>query len=277
MTNTALQVPLIPTNKAIIAYTKASREYVHSTFYQIGQADVYLLGLYFVAGESSEQPKASPLTSLSGYLLWQDEKVRWRRVWCKAESRDMRFYIYEDNTEDVLLRSFSLENDTTHLECQVGDSEKDNCFLVSGVLYDAIGGNNGNEMEASTVPVDVYLAAYTESECKNWNSILQQLLSHDGVKITPVVDANSWSSTLLPQDSASSSSSNFSSNRDSMISNTSSLVNTFRVSSRSDLGEGKEMASLDDGRNLTLSKQQQPLPSPPQQIQVCTYIIMMDN
>ena len=224
----------------------------------------------FTVGENTEQTKAPPLSSLSGYLLWQDEKVRWRRVWCKVESRDMRFYVYEDNTEDVLLRSFSLENSTTRLESQVCDAGKDNCFLVSGVLYDAIGGNDGNEMEASITPVDIYLAAYTESECKNWNSILQHLLCRETTKnLLPVVDANAWPSTGLPQDSASSSSSNFSSNRDSIVSNTSSLVNTFRVSSRSDLGEGKEIPFMDDSKNLSLSKQQQPLPSPPQQLQVC--------
>ena len=198
-------------------------------------------------------------------MLWQDDKVRWRRVWCKVESRDMRFYVYEDNTEDILLRSFSLENSTTRFDGLVGGSGKDNCFLVSGVLYDAIEGNNGNEMEASTIPVDVYFAAYTESELKSWKNILQQLLSRDSTKnMMSVMDASSWSSTLVQQDSASSSSSNFSSNRDSVVSNTSSLVNTLRVSSRSDLGEGKDITVVDDGRSLSHSKQQQPLPLPPQ-------------
>lgn len=217
-------------------------------------------------GENIEQHAKPSLLSTSGFLLWQDEKVRWRRGWCKVESRDMRFYVYEDDTEEVLLRSFSLENSSTRLESQVGDLGKDNCFHVSGVLYDAIGGNDGNEMEASVTPVDIYLAAYTESECKSWTSTLQQLLSHDASKsVVPVVDSSTWPTSGFPQDSASSSSSNFSSNRDSMVSNTSSLVNTCRVSSRSDLGEGKE---VEDSKTFSVAKQQQPLPSPPQQVQV---------
>lgn len=207
----------------------------------------------------------SSFTSFSGYLLWQDEKVRWRRCWCKAENRDMRFYIYEDNSEDVLLRSFSLENITAHFE--VHDSGKDNSFLVSGVLYDAICGNSGNEMEASTIPVDIYFAAYTESECKKWkNSLHQVLIARDSARSSlSILDGHSWLAPILPHDSTSSSSSNFSSNRDSLLSNTS---NTWRISSRSDIGEGKEHNMVDDGKAFSSSKQQQPLPSPPHQIQV---------
>lgn len=224
--------------------------------------------IYFVlVGDNTEQLKPSSFASLSGYLLWQDEKVRWRRCWCRVESRDLRFYVYEDNNEDILLRSFSLENSTTHFEGQVTDSGKDNCFLLSGVLYDAIGGNNGNEMEASTIPVDIYFAAYTDSECKKWRDILHHLLSRDSVRAS-VLDGNSWLTSIVTQDSTSSSSSNFSSNRDSMVSNTSSLVNTYRISSRSDLGEGKEHPFTDDVKLLSVTKQQQPLPSPPHQSQV---------
>lgn len=216
--------------------------------------------------DNSEQLKPSTFTSLSGYLLWQDEKVRWHRCWCKAENRDMRFYIYEDSSEDVLLRSFSLENATTQLEGPVLDFGKDNCFLVTGILYDAIVGSSGNEMEASTSPVDVYFAAYTESDLKKWKDIIHQLiLARDSSRTT--LDTNLWLAPVLTHDSASSSSSNFSSNRDSLISNTSSLVNTYRMSSRSDLGE-KEHSITDDIKMLSSSKQKQPLPSPPHQIQV---------
>ena len=192
--------------------------------------------------------------------------MRWRRGWCKAEHRDLRFYIYEDNSEECLLRSFSLENATTYLEGQVSDSGKDNCFSLRGVLYDAIGGNSGNQMDASTTPLDIFFAAYTELECKRWREILLSLLPNpESVQTLTAFDSNSWLAPILPQDSASSSSSNFSSNRDSVISNTSSLVNAYRAFSRSDLGEVRDH---DDGKTLSVSKQQQPLPSPPHQLLV---------
>lgn len=218
-----------------------------------------------------DQPKAPLPFNHSGYLLWQDDKMRWRRSWCRAEYRDMRLYIYEDNNEEILLRSFSLENTSTHFDGQVVvDTGKDNSFVISEVLYDALGGSSGNEMEASTVPVDVHFAAYTDSECKKWKDILLQLSSRDSVGISfSIPDGNSWLPNMA-HDSTSSSSSNLGSNRDSMISNTSSLVNTHRMSSKSDLGEGKDHGLPDDPRILSVSKQQQPLPSPPHQIRVCT-------
>lgn len=226
--------------------------------------------IFLAVGDNPEQLKASTFTNYSGYLLWQDEKLRWHRCWCKAENRDMRLYVYEDNSEDVLLRSFSLDNTTTHFEGPVRDLGKDNCFLIAGVLYDAIGGSNGNEMEASTSPLGVYFAAYTDSEGKKWKDVLHQLLlSRDSAKtMLSTLDGNAWLSPVISHDSASSSSSNFSSNRDSVVSTTSSLVNTFRMSSRSDLGEGKEHSLADDGKSLSSTKQQQPLPSPPHHIQV---------
>lgn len=225
--------------------------------------------LSVLVADNSEQINAPPFSNNSGYLLWQDEKVRWRRGWCKAEHRDLRFYIYEDNSEEYLLRSFSLENTTTYLEGQVSDSGKDNCFSVRGVLYDAIGGNSGNQMEASTTPLDIFFAAYTELECKRWKEILLSLLPNsESAQTLTAFDSNSWLAPILPQDSASSSSSNFSSNRDSVISNTSSLVNAYRAFSRSDLGDVRDHALYDDGKTLSVSKQQQPLPSPPHQLLV---------
>ena len=223
-------------------------------------------------GDNPEQLRASTFVSHSGYLLWQDEKLRWHRCWCKAENRDMRFYIYEDNSEEVLVRSFSLEGPTTHFEGPLTDQGKDNCFLITSVLYDAIGGSH--EMEASTSPIDVHLAAYTDTEGKKWKEILQQLLlSHDAAKsLLPTLDGNaSWLAPVLSRDSASSSSSNFSSNRDSVVSNTSSLVNTFRMSSRSDFGEGREHSLAES----LSSKQQQPLPSPPHQVQVIEFSVSL--
>ena len=184
----------------------------------------------------------------------------------------MRFYIYEDINEEILLRSFSLENTTTEFGGHViVDSGKDNSFMVSGALYDALGVSTGNEMEASSSPVDICFAAYTDSELKKWKDVIQLLSScRDSTDISlSLLDGNSW----LPQvnmvhDSTSSSSSNFSSNRESLISNTSSLVNTHRMSSRSDLGDGKEHTFADDAKSLSVSKQQQPLPSPPHQTPV---------
>ena len=221
--------------------------------------------MHLVTGldDSELQKIPHPFTNvISDYLLWQDEKGRWRRCWCKAENRDLRFYIYEDNNADVLLRSFSLENIQANFEDQVINSGKDNSFLLSGVLFDAIGGSGTNRMEATTTPIDIYFAAYTESEGKKWKDILHQLISSSESAGSFTLDSSSWLTPVLPHDSASSSSSNFSSNRDSMVSNTSSL---YRAIPRSELGDGKEHFLLEGGRTLSVSKQQQPLPSPPHQ------------
>lgn len=228
--------------------------------------------LFCVVVSDVSEPLAPPHQSHSGYLLWRDDKLRWHRCWCKAESRDMRFYIYEDTNEEILLRSFTLENVTVRYmhKGQTADSEKDNCLILSGILYDALGESSGNKMEASITPIDVCFAAYTDSEYKKWKDVLKLLQvnvvsSRDSTRISLLLDGNPWSSAVA-HDSASSSSSNFSSNRDSIVSNTSSLHNTHRMSSRSDLGEGKEFG--EDTKSLSLSKQLQPLPSPPHQIQV---------
>ena len=177
----------------------------------------------------------------------------------------MRFYVYEDNNEDVLLRSFSLENIIVHFEDQLAISGKDSSFLFNGVLFDAIGGSGANKMDASTSPVDVCFAAYTDLECKKWKDVLHHFLStcESAKTMWHVMDGSSWPMPTI-QDSASSSSSNFSSNRDSVISNTSSLINTCRLPTKSEL----EHSVSDNGRTLSIPKQQQPLPSPPHQLTI---------
>jgi hypothetical protein len=213
------------------------------------------------ADDPGQQKFTHAFTAISDYLLWQDEKGRWRRCWCKAENRDLRFYIYEDNNADVLLRSFSLENVQSRFDDQVVISAKDNSFSLSGVLFDAIGGSGTNRMEASSSPVEVYFAAYTESEGKKWKDILFQLtISESTGTLANMLDSTSWPPNM-PHDSASSSSSNFSSNRDSIVSNTS----LYRVIPRSELGDPKEYSFSEGGRTSSVSKQQQPLPSPPHQ------------
>lgn len=150
------------------------------------------------------------------------------------------------------------------------DTERDNCFVISGVIFSS--GITSTDVDVGNSPVDVYFAAYTDSERRKWAEILQLVSSvRDSGRLSlSTLDGHSWLAPFVSTTESTSSSSNFSSNRDSVVSNTSSLVNNaHRMSSRTEIGEGaKDLALLDESKTLSLTKQQQPLPSPPSQLQV---------
>lgn len=183
----------------------------------------------------------------------------------------MKFSIFEDSNEESLIRSFSLENTSSYFSAaaspQLQDCDKENCFIMTGI---ASAGNGS----ASTPPgvgeliegggggggVDeICFAAYTDAELQKWKEVLQLVATsrESGRLSFPYIDS-----------STSTSSSNFSSNRDSMISTSSSNVYGFRNPSRADSPpRGKSLERehqvAEDARALSLAKQQQPLPQPP--------------
>ena len=223
---------------------------------------------FTVAADASEPSKQQLVQDHSGYLLWQDDKFRWRRCWCHAEYRDNVFSMYEDSSEEILLRSFSLENTVTKCDAQLAaDTERENSFVISGVVFDSAGvGTGATDTEPATSPaVDVCFAAYSESEQRKWMEVLQLASSvRDSCRLSlSTIDSHSWLGQFVSAaESTTSSSSNFSSNRDSVVSNASSLPNAHRnMSSRTEIGDGgKDSALLEESKK---AKQQQPLPSPP--------------
>ena len=107
---------------------------------------------------------------------------------------------------------------------------------------------------------EIYFAAYSDADLRQWKEALHLLTSsRESGRIS--IEGGSWLSPAA-HDSASTSSSNFSSNRESMISTTSSLLANNRMSARSDTLD-REHPITDEFKAMSLTKQQQPLPSPP--------------
>ena len=220
--------------------------------------------------ELSETQKGPPVLLQTGFLLRRDE-YRWHRSWCKAHSKDMKFYIYEDSNEEVLVRSFSLEGASAQFSLPpMQEIDKDHCFLIAGVFDgspDKDGGSSGGD--------EIYFAAYTETEYRQWKDALHLLTAsrESGQSSLSFLDASQGG-----QDSTSTSSSNFSSNRESMISTASSLLYSYRFSGRSESPtRGRSLDRdhslvVDDTKALSLAKQQQPLPSPPRAVSLSEYI-----
>ena len=221
------------------------------------------------AVDVSEQTKQQFPQSHSGYLLWQDEKLRWHRCWCHAEFKDTMFFIYEDSSEEVLLKSFNLENTSTRSDIQLyADTERDNCFIISGVVFDSVGvGMSSTDVDlVNSHPADVHLAAYTESERRRWTEVLHLVSSvRDSGRLSlSTLDGHSGLPPYISAADSTSSSSNFSSNRNSVVSNTSSLVNAHRISSRTESFEGaRDLGLVEESKKVVSVKQQQPLPPPP--------------
>lgn len=209
------------------------------------------------SADTPEQHKGLPAVMQSGFLLRRDDKYRWHRCWCKSDGNEMKFFIYEDSNEDVLIRSFSLENTSVHFLPQLSlECDKESCFSVSGVV------DKATEPEGATTTT-LYFAAYSESEYQQWKDVMHVLTaSSDPARMSVA----SFMDTPAGPDSASTSSSNFSSNRESMISTTSSQLCNYRNSVRGDSPpRGRvEHSTADDSKPLSVIKQQQPLPSPPQ-------------
>ena len=217
------------------------------------------------SGDPSEHLVGFPSVYHSGILLRRDDKFRWHRCWCKVDSTRMKFFIYEDSSEEALVRSFSLENTNVQFNPTIEDYDKENCFVITGITDVAV------EVEASNAPKEeIYFAAYCEGEFDQWKGALQLLVSsRESARISlPSLDGSPWA-IQTGQDSASTSSSNFSSNRDSMISTTSSLLTSYRNSSRADSqAPEREQVGAEDIKALSQAKQQQPLPSPPHAVSV---------
>lgn len=220
--------------------------------------------------ELLETQKGPPILLQTGYLLRRDE-YRWHRSWCKADSKDMKFCIYEDSNEEVLVRSFSLESASAQFSLPpMQEIDKDHCFLIAGIF------DGPSEKDAGTSGGDeIYFAAYTETEYRQWKDALHLLTAsrESGQSSLSFLDASQGG-----QDSTSTSSSNFSSNRESMISTASSLLYTYRFSGRSESPtRGRSLdrdhnLMVDDTKTLSLTKQQQPLPSPPHAVSLTDHI-----
>ena len=226
-------------------------------------------------GDLSESAKQSFPQSHSGYFLWQDEKQRWQRCWGRVEYRSACLYIYEDSNEEVLLKTFSLESTTTKYEDQSlteANFEKENSFVVSGVNLESSVSSESSLVKSC---VDVHFAAYTDSERRKWTEIFQLVSSsaRDSGRLSlSTLDNHAWTSSFSAAVDSTSSSSNFSSNRDSMVSNSSSLIN--RMSARADIGDNiKEVVNSED--KLMSTKQHQPLPCPPEELQVFFEVLVI--
>ena len=189
----------------------------------------------------------------------------------------MKFSIFEDNNEEVLVKSFSVENTTPRFgSATIPDCDKENCFTISGISN--IVGDHPSSVAmtpdsdiaptlSATSPQfsdEIYFAAYSDADLRQWKEALHMLTSsrESGRISINILEGGSWLSPAA-HDSASTSSSNFSSNRESMISTTSSLwANTNRMSARSETLDREQPVS-DEFKAMSLTKQQQPLPSPP--------------
>jgi len=183
----------------------------------------------------------------------------------------MKFCIYEDSNEEVLVRSFSLESASAQFGLPpMQEIDKDHCFLITGIF------DGPSEKDSGTSGGDeIYFAAYTETEYRQWKDALHLLTAsrESGQSSLSFLDASQGG-----QDSTSTSSSNFSSNRESMISTASSLLYTYRFSGRSESPtRGRSLdrdhnLMVDDTKTLSLAKQQQPLPSPPHAVSLTDHI-----
>ncbi len=225
--------------------------------------------------EAVEQSKSLAGSSHAGYLLRRDDKYRWHRSWCRADSKELKLFIYEDINEEILIRSFSLDGITTKFgPHSVPDCEKENSFAICGIGCAieplTVGSSEINENNGLVSPApppsssgagdEAYFAAYSESDYRHWKEVLHMLTSSgESSRISlSFLDNAQWLGT---HDSTSTSSSSFGSNRESVISNTSSLN---RNSAKIEVTEVKpEPGPEESGLRLSVAKQQQPLPSPP--------------
>ena len=219
-------------------------------------------------------PDNMPTVCHSGFLLKRDDKYRWHRYWCRIDSKDMKFLVFSDSHEETLLKSISLATVTSSFAVpqatQAAECDKENCFTLSCVV------DSGEESGGGIIE-EIVLAAYSDVDYQQWRSVVTALTGNrDSLRISSasLLDSSHWGIVPPGHDAASTSSSNFSSNRESIISTTSSLPYTLRLPNhespprgRSPLGQG---SSIGDTSSLS-SKQLQPLPSPPPEVRIiCT-------
>ena len=207
-----------------------------------------------------------PTVSQAGFLLKRDDKYRWHRYWCRIDSQDMKLLVFSDSHEETLVKSIPLVTVTTSFGIpQATECDKENCFILSCVA-------DGGEESGGGVIEDIVLAAYSDVEYQQWRSTLTILTgTRDSLRMSSgsLLESAHWGTLPPGHDAASTSSSNFSSNRESVISTTSSLPYMLRLPNhespprvRSPLGQG---SSIGDTSSLS-SKQLQPLPSPPHEV-----------
>ena len=207
-------------------------------------------------------PEQIPSVHQCGFLLKRDDKYRWHRYWCKVDSKSMTFYIFNDSNEETLVKCIPLATVTSLFGSQASEGDKENCFVLSSVTD--VGTEGDNE--------DIYLAAYSDVEYQQWHSAMSMLSgTRESVRMSSIsfLDGSQWGTVAPGHENASTSSSNLSSNRESMISTTSSLPYILRIPSQDSPPRGRspleQGVSAGDTSTL-LSKQLQPLPSPPPEV-----------
>lgn len=235
----------------------------------VGVTELYYIHLYFLSPAGGFLPYQIPLVYQSGFLLKRDDKYRWHRYWCKVDGKDMEFFVYGDSNEETLIKRFPLKTVTSLFgPPQTTECDKENCFILSGILEK--GGDIGSSEE-------IYLAAYSDADYQQWRTALSLLTgTRESMRMSSAsfLDGSQWAAMATGNDGASTSSSNFSSNRESMVSTTSSLPYVLRPPSHDSPPRGR--SPLEQGVSAmdtsTLStKQQQPLPSPPHEVHVLVY------
>ena len=216
-------------------------------------------------------PDQIPSVHHAGFLLKRDDKYRWHRSWCKADGKDMKFLIFNDANEETLVKRLPLRTVTSLFgPPHAPECDKENCFILSGILDGGIEGESGSSDE-------IYLAAYSEADYQQWRAALSLLTgTRESVRMSSAsfLEGSQWAA--LP-DTVSTSSSNFSSsNRESMISTTSSLPYSLRLPGHDSPPRGRSPLEqgMSAGDTSTLSnKQQQPLPSPPPAVSVAVRVL----
>ena len=191
-------------------------------------------------------PDQIPTVNQTGFLLRRDDKYRWHRHWCKVDSKDMKFFIFNDANEELLIKQLPLERVTTIFNPpQTAECDKENCFILSGILD----GNIEGESESSE---EIYLAAYSEADYHQWRAVLSLLTgTNESVRISSAsfLDSSQWGVQSTGNDIVSRS------NRESMISTASFLPSGMYLPGHD--------SGISSGDVSTLLKQHQPLPSPP--------------
>ena len=190
-------------------------------------------------------PDHMPTVNQTGFLLRRDDKYRWHRFWCKVDSKDMKFCIFNDANEELLIKQLPLERVTTIFNPpQAAECDKENCFILSGIIDGGIEGESETNEE-------IYLAAYSQADYHQWRAVLSLLTgTNESVRISSAsfLDSSQWGGHSTSREMLSAS------NRESMISTASFLPSGLFLPGHDSMGAGDVSTS---------SKQSQPLPSPP--------------
>ena len=179
----------------------------------------------------------------------------------------MKFFVFNDSHEDTLVKSVPLATVTTSFSSPqtAVESDKENCFVLTGTA-------DAGEESGSGTSEEIVLAAYSDVDYQQWCSAFSILSgTRDSMRISSgsLLDSSHWAPLPPSHDTASTSSSNFSSNRESVISTTSSLPYTLRLPSHESPPRGRsplEQGAVVGDTSTLSAKQMQPLPSPPPEV-----------